>query len=92
MLFPFNDEQLEFVYTVLDPKHWAMKFKKKQADVEVVKEVAKELKIMKTVICDIDGTIDLEYVKGGHYDPYIKTLRYCPGVKEKFAGMGSKRL
>ena len=40
----FNDEQLEFVYTVIDPKHWAMKFKKKQADVEVVKE-ARESKL-----------------------------------------------
>ena len=45
MLSQFNDEQLEFVYTVIDPKHWAMKFKKKQADVEVVKEVAKESKL-----------------------------------------------
>ena len=45
MLNQFNDEQLEFVYTVIDPKHWAMKFKKKQADVEVVKEVAKESKL-----------------------------------------------
>ena len=83
MLALFNDEQLEFVYTVLDPKHWAMKFKKKQADVEVVKEVAKELKIMKTVICDIDGTI-LEYVKGGHYDSVYKNAKILSGVKEKF--------
>tara|TARA_B100000003_G_C10932340_1_gene371716 strand:+ start:2600 stop:3325 length:726 start_codon:yes stop_codon:yes gene_type:complete len=45
MLAQFNDEQLEFVYSVLDPKHWAMKFKKKPADVEVVKEVAKESKL-----------------------------------------------
>ena len=45
MLAQFNDEQLEFVYTVIDPKHWAMKFRKKPADVEVVKEVAKESKL-----------------------------------------------
>ena len=38
---------------------------------------------MKTVICDIDGTI-FEYVKGGHYDLVHKEAKLLPGVKEKF--------
>ena len=38
---------------------------------------------MKTVICDIDGTI-FEYVKGGHYDLVYKNAKILPGVKEKF--------
>lgn len=42
MLSKFNDEQLGFVYTVIDPQQWALKFKRKHADVETVKEVAKE--------------------------------------------------
>lgn len=42
MLSKFNDEQLGFVYAVIDPQKWALKFKKKIADVETVKEVAKE--------------------------------------------------
>lgn len=45
MLSKFNDEQLQFVYAQIDPQHWALKFKRKQADVEVVKEVAKEAKL-----------------------------------------------
>ncbi len=45
MLNKFNDEQLGFVYVVLNPQHWALKFKKKVADVEIVKEVAKESKL-----------------------------------------------
>lgn len=42
MLSKFSDEQLGFVYTVIDPQQWALKFKRKTADVEIVKEVAKE--------------------------------------------------
>ncbi len=42
LLNKFTDEQLEIVYTVIDPQHWAMKFRKNNADVEVVKEVCKE--------------------------------------------------
>ena len=38
---------------------------------------------MKTVICDIDGTI-FEYVKGGQYDLVYKNAKILPGVKEKF--------
>ena len=43
--FPPFDEQLEIVYTVIEPKHWAMRFRRVPADVEVVKEVAKESKL-----------------------------------------------
>jgi len=42
MLSKFSDEQLGFVYTIIDPQHWAMKFRKNNADVEIVKEVCKE--------------------------------------------------
>jgi hypothetical protein len=42
MLSNFNDEQLNFVSLVINPQAWAIKFKKKVADVETVKEVAKE--------------------------------------------------
>lgn len=42
MMTKFNDEQLGFIFHVMDPSHWALKFKRKPADVEVVKEVAKE--------------------------------------------------
>ena len=42
MLGKFTDEQLGFVYTVIEPQHWALRFKRNPADVEVVKEVAKE--------------------------------------------------
>ena len=45
MLSKFTDEQLEIVYTVIEPKHWAMRFRRVPADVEVVKEVAKESKL-----------------------------------------------
>ncbi len=42
MLSKFNDEQLEIVYNIMDPEHWAMRFKKRNSDVELVKEVVKE--------------------------------------------------
>ena len=42
MLSKFNDEQLNMIYHVLDPEHWAMRFKRNPKDVELVKEVAKE--------------------------------------------------
>ena len=42
MLSKFNDEQLEIVYNIMDPEHWAMRFKKQNSDVELVKEVVKE--------------------------------------------------
>jgi len=42
MLSKFNDEQLNMIYHVLDPEHWAMRFKRNPKDVELVKEVARE--------------------------------------------------
>jgi hypothetical protein len=42
MLNKFNDEQLGMIYHVLDPSHWAMRFKRNPKDVELVKEVVKE--------------------------------------------------
>ena len=42
MLSKFNDEQLGLVYHILDPKHWAVRFKRQPKDVELVKEVVKE--------------------------------------------------
>ena len=38
----FNDEQLNMLVNVIDPKHWAMRFKRQPKDVELVKAVAKE--------------------------------------------------
>ena len=37
-----NDEQLNMLGAVLDPSHWAMRFKRQPRDVELVKAVAKE--------------------------------------------------
>ena len=45
MLSTFNDEQLGLVYHILDPGHWAMRFKRHPSDVELVKQIAKEGKI-----------------------------------------------
>lgn len=42
MLSKFNDEQLEIVYHVMDPQHWALRFKRSPADVELVKEIAQK--------------------------------------------------
>jgi len=42
MLSKFNDEQLEMVYHVINPEHWAMRFKRSESDVQLVKEVVKE--------------------------------------------------
>ena len=41
MLGKFNDEQLQIVY-VMNPQHWALRFKRHVADVELVKEIVKE--------------------------------------------------
>ena len=37
-----NDEQLNMIANVLDPSHWALRFKRQPKDVELVKQVAKE--------------------------------------------------
>jgi len=42
MLAQFNDEQLKLVYQVINPQHWAMRFKRLPLDVQLVKDVAKE--------------------------------------------------
>lgn len=42
MLAKFNDEQLEMVYHVINPEHWAMRFKRQHNDVQLAKDVAKE--------------------------------------------------
>jgi len=38
----FNDEQLGMLGAVLDPSHWALRFKRQPSDVELVKQVVKE--------------------------------------------------
>ena len=42
MLSTFNDEQLQLVYHIIDPQHWAMTFRRNSADVELVKDIAKK--------------------------------------------------
>ena len=42
MLNKFNNEQLELVYHVINPEHWAMRFQRQKDDVQLVKQVAKE--------------------------------------------------
>ena len=45
MLSKFNDEQLALVYHVINPEHWALRFKRLPKDVELVKEIVKESKL-----------------------------------------------
>ena len=45
MLSTFNDEHLNLVYHVINPEHWAMRFKRLPNDVELVKQVASEAKL-----------------------------------------------
>lgn len=45
MLSKFNDEQLNMIYHVLDPQHWAVRFKRQTADVQLVKDVVKRSKL-----------------------------------------------
>lgn len=42
MMTKMNDEQLEIVSRVMNPNHWAIRFKRHVADVEIVKEIVKE--------------------------------------------------
>jgi|TARA_B110000240_G_scaffold110126_1_gene123820 hypothetical protein len=42
LLGKFSDEQLSMIYNILDPKHWAVRFKRHPKDVQLVKDVAKE--------------------------------------------------
>ena len=45
MLNSFNDEQLEMIYHVMNPEHWAMRFKRLPEDIELVKEIVAESKL-----------------------------------------------
>jgi len=45
MLSKLNEEQLQLIYHVMDPEHWAMRFRRQSQDVELVKDVAKESKL-----------------------------------------------
>ena len=42
MLGKFNDEQLAMIYSIVDPKQWAVRFQRHPSDVALVKDVAKE--------------------------------------------------
>ena len=42
LLSKFNDEQLSMVYHVINPEHWALRFKRLPNDVQLVKDIAKE--------------------------------------------------
>ena len=46
MLKRMNDEQLEIIGLVIDPQFWMRRFKSLPADVELVKDVIKEAKIL----------------------------------------------
>jgi hypothetical protein len=45
LLQNLNAEQIQIITPILDPDHWANRFKKFSADVELVKEVLKEAKV-----------------------------------------------
>ena len=45
MLSKFNDEQLNMIYHIVDPQHWAMRFKRQTTDVQLVKSIARESKL-----------------------------------------------
>ena len=42
MMSKFNDEQLSIIYNVMDPQHWARRFKRQTSDVQTVQEVVRE--------------------------------------------------
>lgn len=42
LLGKLNDEQLGIIYHIMNPQHWAMRFKRQANDVELVKQIAKE--------------------------------------------------
>lgn len=42
LLSKLNDEQLNMIYQILNPEHWALRFKRQPKDVELVKQIAKE--------------------------------------------------
>jgi hypothetical protein len=42
LLSKLNDEQLSLVYHVINPQHWALRFKRQPNDVQLVKDIVKE--------------------------------------------------
>jgi len=44
-LMKFNDEQLNMLTSILEPRHWAMRFNRSKKDVELVKQIVKEANI-----------------------------------------------
>jgi hypothetical protein len=46
MLQRMNDEQLEIIGPIIDPQFWMRRFKSLPADVELVKDIIKEAKIL----------------------------------------------
>jgi len=46
MLQKMNDEQLEIIGQIIDPAYWMKKFKSSPADLELVKDIVKEAKII----------------------------------------------
>ena len=46
LLKKLNDEQLEIVSAVIDPQHWQRRFKALPADVELVKDLIKEARVI----------------------------------------------
>ena len=46
MLKRMNDEQLDIIGPIIDPNFWSRKFKSLPADVELIKDVIKEAKIL----------------------------------------------
>jgi hypothetical protein len=46
MLQRMNDEQLDIIGPVIDPQFWMRRFKSLPADIELIKDVIKEAKIL----------------------------------------------
>ena len=46
MLRRMNDEQLEIIGAIIDPQFWMRRFKSLPADVELIKDVIREAKIL----------------------------------------------
>lgn len=46
MLTRMNDEQLEIISSTIDPQYWLRKFKQLPTDLELVKDIVKEAKIL----------------------------------------------
>jgi hypothetical protein len=46
MLQRMNDEQLDIIGPIIDPQFWMRRFKSLPADLELIKDVIKEAKIL----------------------------------------------